>query len=146
VIGQLKTFLRKTNFHFVKASETSEQWANITSRLHEQIIALSEDTNKLRTLDERFEQSTKMLNLLRSQHEDLMVQFLAVKPVLEKAHLYIREYKRKWSQTSNENRHLRTEIKRMRGKIDDFHRAESLMHSKIDEQEITLVKLRKELK
>ena len=76
-----------------------------------------------------------MLNLLRSQHEDLILQFLTIKPVLEKAHLYVRDYKRKWSQTSDENRHLRMEIKRMRGKIDDFHRAEGLMHSKIEEQE-----------
>ncbi len=138
--------MTKTNFCYFKASETSERWANITSRLHEEIIDLSEDTNKLRTLDERLEQSTKMLNLLRSQHEDLMLQFLAVKPVLEKAHLYVREYKRKWSQTSDENRHLRTEVKRMRGKIDDFHRAESIMHSKIDEQEIIIGQLRKELR
>jgi hypothetical protein len=87
-----------------------------------------------------------MLTLLRSQHEDLLLQFLAVKPVLEKAHLYVREYKRKWSQTSDENRHLRMEAKRMRSKIDDFHRAEGLMHAKIDEQELSLTQLRKELK
>lgn len=130
----------------MKASETSERWANITSKLHEQITDLSEDTNKLRTIDERFEQSTKLLNHLRSQHEDLILQFVAIKPVLEKSHLYVREYKRKWSQTSDENRHLRIEIKRMRAKIDDFHRAEGIMHSKIDEQETTLAKLRKELK
>ncbi|CAF4150962.1 unnamed protein product, partial [Rotaria sp. Silwood2] len=128
-----------------KASETSERWANITSKLHEQVTDLSEDANRLRILDERFEQSTKILTLLRSQHEDLILQFMAVKPVLEKAHLYVREYKRKWSQTSDENRHLRMEIKRMRAKIDDFHRAEGIMHTKIDEQEINLVQLRKEL-
>jgi hypothetical protein len=34
----------------------------------------------------------------------------------------------------------------MRNKIDDFHRAEGLMHSKIDEQETKLAHLRKELK
>ncbi|CAF0728780.1 unnamed protein product [Adineta steineri] len=128
-----------------KASETSEQWVISTSKLHEQITDLSEDANKLRTLDERLEQSTKMLTLLRSQHEDLILQFMAVKPVLEKAYLYVREYKRKWSQTSNENRHLRSETKRMRSKIDDFHRAEGLMHTKIDEQEATITQLRKEL-
>ncbi|CAF0725433.1 unnamed protein product [Rotaria sordida] len=128
-----------------KASETSERWASITSKLHEQITDLSEDANRLRILDERFEQSTKMLTLLRSQHEDLILQFMTVKPVLEKAHLYVREYRRKWSQTSDENRHLRMEIKRLRAKIDDFHRAEGIMHTKIDEQEMNLVQLRKEL-
>ncbi|CAM2700904.1 unnamed protein product [Rotaria socialis] len=128
-----------------KASETSERWANITSKLHEQVTDLSEDANKLRSLDERFEQSTKMLTLLRSQHEDLILQFMTVKPALEKAHLYVREYKRKWSQTSDENRHLRMETKRLRAKIDDFHRAEGIMHTKIDEQEMSLVQLRKEL-
>jgi chromosome segregation ATPase len=133
-------------FDIFKASETSEQWANVTSRLHEQIIDLSEDTNKLRILDERFEQSTKLINLLRNQHEDLMLQYQAIKPVVEKAHLYVREYKRKWSQTSEENRHLRMENKRMRGKIDDFHRAEGLLHSKIEEQDMILTQLRKELR
>ncbi|CAF0922423.1 unnamed protein product [Adineta ricciae] len=128
-----------------KASETSEQWVVSTSKLHEQITDLSEDANKLRSLDERLEQSTKALTLLRSQHEDLILQFMGVKPVLEKAYLYVREYKRKWSQTSNENRHLRMETKRMRSKIDDFHRAEGLMHGKIEEQEATVVQLRKEL-
>ncbi len=34
----------------------------------------------------------------------------------------------------------------MRGKIEDFHRAEGIMHSKIDEQEITIGQLRKELR
>ena len=38
------------------------------------------------------------------------------------------------------------ETKRMRGKIDDFHRAEGLMHAKLEEQEISLTQLRKELK
>jgi hypothetical protein len=142
----LSTILAINYFLFRKASETSEQWVVSTSKLHEQITDLSEDANKLRTLDERFEQSTKMLTLLRSQHEDLILQFLAVKPVLEKAYLYVREYKRKWSQTSNENRHLRTETKRMRSKIDDFHRAEGLMHAKIDDQETSLAQIRKELK
>ena len=69
-----------------------------------------------------------------------------MKPVLEKAHLYVREYKRKWSQTGDENRHLRMENKRMRHKIDEFHRTEGVMHAKIDEQELGLVQLRKELK
>lgn len=87
-----------------------------------------------------------MLTLLRSQHEDLVLQFMTFKPVIEKAHLYVREYRRKWSQTSEENRHLRTETKRLRSKIDDFHRAEGLMHNRIDEQEITITQLRKELK
>ncbi|CAF4784013.1 unnamed protein product, partial [Rotaria sp. Silwood1] len=131
--------------HKEQASETSERWAYITSKLHEQITDLSEDANRLRILDERFEQSTKTLTLLRSHHEDLILQFMTIKPVLEKAHLYVREYKRKWSQTSDENRHLRMEAKRMRTKIDDFHRAEGIMHTKIDEQEMNLVQLRKEL-
>ena len=87
-----------------------------------------------------------MLNLLRSQHEDLVVQFQAMKPVLEKVHLYIRDYKRKWSQTSEENRHLRTDVKRMRAKIDEFHRAEGAMHSKLEEQELIVAQLRKELR
>jgi regulator of replication initiation timing len=129
-----------------KASETSERWANVTARLHEQITDLSEDTNKLRTLDERFDNSTKLLNLLRSQHEDLILQFQTIKPALEKVHLYVREYKRKWSQTSEENRHLRMENRRMRTKIDDYHRAEGLTHSKIEEQDLILTKLRKELR
>lgn len=107
---------------------------------------LSEDVNQLCLLDERFEQSTKVLTHLRSQHEDLVLQVLALKPALEKAHLYVREYKRKWSQTNEENRHLRAENKRMRSKIDDFHRAEGLMHTKIEEQELSLAQLRKELK
>jgi regulator of replication initiation timing len=75
-----------------------------------------------------------------------MLQFVAIKPTLEKAHLYVREYKRKWSQTSDENRYLRMEVKHMREKVDDFHRAEGLMHSKIDQQEVTLAQLRKELR
>ena len=107
---------------------------------------MREDTDKLRALEERFEQSTKTLALLRGQHEDLLLQVLAMKPALEKAHLYVREYKRKWSQTSDENRHLRIENKRMRHKIDEFHRAEGVMHAKIDEHELGLVQLRKELK
>lgn len=118
----------------------------MTSRLHEQITDLGTDATKLHALDDRFEQSTKLLTLLRSQHEDLLLQFAALKPVLEKAYLYVREYKRKWSQTSEDNRHLRLEAKRMRGKLDDFHRAEGIMHARIEEQECSLVQLRKELK
>ena len=87
-----------------------------------------------------------MLTLLRSQHEDVMLQYIALKPIVEKAYLYVREYKRKWSQIIDENRHLRSETKRMKNKIDDFHRAETLMHTKIDEQENALAQLRKELK
>jgi regulator of replication initiation timing len=64
---------------------------------------------------------------------------------VEKVHLYLREYKRKWSQVSDDNRHLRIENKRLRDKIDDFHRAEGLMHAKIEEQDIGLSHLRKEL-
>ena len=107
---------------------------------------MSEETNKLQFLDDRFEQSTKLLTFLRSQHEDLLLQFATIKPVLEKAFLISREYKRKWSQTCDENRHLRTENKRLRGKIDDFHRAENIFHNKIEEQETSLTLLRKELK
>jgi len=133
-------------FLFQKASETSERWANVTARLHEQITDLSEDFNKLRSFDERLEQSTRMFNLLRSQHEDLILQYVTIKPVLEKTHLYVREYKRKWSQTSDENRQLKMEIKRLRNKLEDFHRAEGLMHSKIEEQTTSLTQLRKELR
>lgn len=107
---------------------------------------LSEDANKLRSLDEKFEQSTKTLTILRSQHEDLILQFMNLKPALEKAHLYVREYKRKWSQTSDENRHFRMETKRLRAKIDDFHRAEGIMHTKLEEQEKAVTQLRKELR
>ena len=65
---------------------------------------------------------------------------------MEKAHVFLREYKRKWSQTNDENRHLRIENKHLRDKVDDFHRAKTLMHAKIDEQEIALNQLRKELR
>ena len=143
---EIKISIKKAVRCFLKASETSERWATVTSRLHEQIIDLSEDANKLRTLDERFDHSTKLLNLLRSQHEDLILQFQALKPAIEKAHLCVREYKRKWLQTSEENRHLRSENKRMRAKIDDYHRTEGVTHSKLEEQDIILTKLRKELR
>lgn len=131
---------------FDQASETSEQWANVATHLDEQIIDLSDDVDRLHTLDERLEQSTKIFTNLRGQHEDVHAQFLSLKPIVEKAHSYLREYKRKWSQINDENRHLRIETKRLREKIDDFHRAEKLMHAKIDEQEIALSQLRKELK
>jgi len=131
---------------FNQASETSERWATITTHLDEQIVDLSDDVERLHTLDERFEHSTKVLTLLRGQHEDFLVQFLSLKSLVEKAHIFLREYKRKWSQTNDENRHLRIENNRLRDKLDDFHRAESLMHAKIDEQEIGLNQLRKELK
>ncbi len=117
----------------------------MTTHLDEQIVDLSDDVDRLHTLDERFEQSTKVFTHLRGQHEDLLVQFLSLKSIVQKARSYLREYKRKWSQINDENRHLRIENKRLRDKIDDFHRAESLMHAKIDEQEIGLSQLRKEL-
>lgn len=129
-----------------QASETSERWASITTRLHEQFSDVSDEANKFRLLDERFDHSTKMLNLLRGQHEDVVLQFLAIKPVLEKVHLHFREYRRKWSQTNEENRHLRTDIKRMRSKIEEFHRTEGSMHSKLEEQELIVTQLRKELR
>jgi regulator of replication initiation timing len=118
----------------------------MTIHLDEQIIDLTDDVDRLRILDERFEQSTKVFTHLRGQHEDLLGQFLSLKSIVEKAHLYLREYKRKWSQINDENRHLRIENKRLRDKIDDFHRAEHLMHAKIDEQEISLSQLRRELR
>jgi regulator of replication initiation timing len=114
--------------------------------LDEQIIDLNDDVERLHTLDERFEHSTKILTLLRGQHEDILVQFLSIKSIVEKAHIFLREYKRKWTQKNDENRHLRIENKHLHDKIEDFHRAECLMHAKIDEQEIVLNQLRKELK
>ena len=118
----------------------------MATNLDEKIIDLSDDADRLRTFDERFEQSLKVFTHLRSQHEDVLVQCLSLKPLVEKVHIYLREYKRKWSQINDENRHLRIETKRLREKIDDFHRAESLMHAKIDEQETSIGHLRKELK
>ena len=129
-----------------KASDTSECWANVTSQIHEQITDLSEDLVKISLLDERFDQSTKVLTNLRTQHEDLVLQVLALKPSLEKSRLYLRELKRKLSQINEENRTLKSENKRMRSKIDDFHRAEGLMHAKLDEQETMLSQIRKELR
>jgi hypothetical protein len=133
-------------FRFNQASETSERWGSITTHLDEQIVDLNDDVEQLHTLDERFEHSTKLLTFLRGQHEDYLVQFLSLKSIVEKARIFLREYKRKWSQTSDENRHLCIENKRLRDKVDDYHRAESLMHVKIEEQEIGLSQLRKELK
>ncbi|CAF5109189.1 unnamed protein product, partial [Rotaria sp. Silwood1] len=127
------------------ASETSEQWANITAHVDEQIIDLNGDVDRLTPIDERFEQSTKVLTHLQGQHEDFLVEFLSLKKIVGKTRLYLREYKRKWLQTNDENRQLHIEIKRLRDKLDDFHRAESLMHTKIDEQDIGLNQLRKEL-
>ncbi|CAF3647727.1 unnamed protein product [Rotaria sp. Silwood1] len=128
-----------------KASETSEQWANISAHVDEQIIDLNGDVDRLTPIDERFEQSTKVLTHLQGQHEDFLVEFLSLKKIVGKTRLYLREYKRKWLQTNDENRQLHIEIKRLRDKRDDFHRAESLMHTKIDEQDIGLNQLRKEL-
>ncbi|CAF3545695.1 unnamed protein product, partial [Rotaria sp. Silwood2] len=128
------------------ASESSERWANISTHVDEQIIDLSGDVDRLASIDEHFEQSTKVLTHLRGQHEDILAEFLSVKKIVEKTNLYLREYKRKWLQINDENRHLHTEIKRLRNKLDDFHRAENLMHTKIDEQDILLSQLRKELK
>ncbi|CAF4352358.1 unnamed protein product [Rotaria sp. Silwood2] len=128
-----------------KASESSERWANISTHVDEQIIDLSGDVDRLASIDEHFEQSTKVLTHLRGQHEDILAEFLSVKKIVEKTNLYLREYKRKWLQINDENRHLHTEIKRLRNKLDDFHRAENLMHTKIDEQDILLSQLRKEL-
>ncbi|CAF4067543.1 unnamed protein product, partial [Rotaria sordida] len=127
------------------ASETSEQWANISAHVDEQLIDLSSDIDRLTSIDERFEQSTKFLTHLRDQHEDFLVEFLSLKKIVEKTRIYLREYKRRWSQINDENRHLHIEIKRLRDKIDDFHRAEKLMYGKIDEQDIALNQLRKEL-
>ena len=130
---------------FDKASDTSERWADVTMHLDEQIINLINDIDRLHIFDERFEQSTKILTNLRSQHEDFLVQFHSVKSMIEKFHLYLHEYKRKSTQINDENRHLRIETKRLREKIDDYHRTESLMHAKITEQDINLSQLRKEL-
>ncbi len=133
-----KTIVRKVKrnleilvrmFFFDQASETSERWANTTTHLDEQIVDLIDDVDRLRTLDERFEQSTKVLTNLRGQHEDLLVQFRSLKSIVGKVHLYLREYKRKWSQVSDDNLHLRIENKRLRDKIDDFYRTEGLMHT-----------------
>ncbi|CAF3995313.1 unnamed protein product [Rotaria sordida] len=44
------------------------------------------------------------------------------------------------------NRQLYFEIKRLHDRLDDYHRTENLMHAKIDEQDINLNQLRKELK
>ncbi|CAF1563814.1 unnamed protein product, partial [Rotaria sordida] len=43
------------------------------------------------------------------------------------------------------NRQLYFEIKRLHDRLDDYHRTENLMHAKIDEQDINLNQLRKEL-
>jgi chromosome segregation ATPase len=97
-------------------------------------------------LDDRFEQSTKLLAYARTQHDDVLAQFSTLKTAVGKAHVFLREYRRRWSQTNDDNRHLRTETKRMRHKIDDFHRAEGILHKKIDEQDATLTQLRQELR
>ena len=133
-------------FRFNQASETSERWGSITTHLDAQIVDLTDDAERLHTLEERFEHSTKLLTFLRGQHEDYLVQFFSLKSLVEKAHIFLRDYKRKWSQTSDENRHLRIENKRLRDRVEDFHRAESLMREKIEEQEIGLTQIRKELK
>jgi hypothetical protein len=131
-----KTIVRKVRYVeiflillFYQAPEMNERWANTTTHLNEQIVDLSEDVDRLRTLDERFEQSTKALTNLQGQHEDLLVQFRSLKSIVGKVHLYLREYKRKWSQVSDDNLHLRIENKRLRDKIDDFYRTEGLMHT-----------------
>lgn len=86
-----------------------------------------------------------MLNFLRNHHEDVVLQVTALKPVLERVNLLTREYKRKWSQTSEELRHLRTENKRLRAKVDDFHRSENALHKRLEEHESTFTQLKKEL-
>lgn len=114
--------------------------------MDEQIVDLVDDADRLHELDERFEHSIKVLTLLRGQHEDLLAQIHPLKLSVEKAHVFLREYKRKWAQTNDENRHFRIETKHLREKIEDFHRAKSTMNAKIDEQDIALNQLRKELK
>ena len=82
-----------------------------------------------------------MLANLRSQHEDVLVHYLSFKPVLEKVHIYMRNLKRQHRQINDENRHLKIENKRLREKLEDFHRAEHSMHTKIDEQQIVINQL-----
>ncbi|CAF3693774.1 unnamed protein product [Adineta steineri] len=124
-----------------KASESSEQWADITAHLDEYLLDLNDDVDKLYLFDERFEQSIKISTQLRGQYEDLVEQFLSLKTNVERLHFHIHKYKQKWLQMNDENRHLRIETKHLRDKIENFHR----IHAKNDEQEIILGQIRKEL-
>jgi regulator of replication initiation timing len=133
-------------FSLHQASETSEQWATITTHLDEKIVDIYDDVDKLHSIDQRFEQSLKIFTQLRTQHEDLVLQFLSLKSIVEKAHLYLRGYKHKWTQINDDNRRLHIENKHLHDKIDSFHRVEHVLHAKNDEQEINLGQLRKELK
>ncbi len=133
-------------FSLHQASETSEQWANITTNLDEKIVDIYHDVDKLHSVDQRFEQSLKIFTQLRTQHEDLVLQFLSLKSIVEKAHLYLHGYKHKWTHINDDNRRLHIENKHLHDKIESFHRVEHIMHAKNDEQEINLGQLRKELK
>lgn len=109
-------------------------------------MSLNEEFDRLSALDEHFEKSTKFYTNLKSQHDDFLVQFSSVKQTVDKLHSYLRQYKRKCAQTNDENHHLHMQTKILSAKIDDFHRTENLMSTKIDEQEMDLSQLRKELK
>ncbi|CAF1429218.1 unnamed protein product, partial [Adineta ricciae] len=128
-----------------KASETSEQWADLTTHLDELITDLSNETERFHLLGECFEKSIKLSNQLQLQHEDSLGQFFALKSNVAKIHLHLREYKQKSSQMHNENLHLHVEVKRLHEKIENYHRIENLMRIKSNEQEIGLQQLRKEL-
>ncbi|CAF1340250.1 unnamed protein product [Didymodactylos carnosus] len=128
-----------------KSSETSEKWAKAIQRLHDQFSDINEQLIKLRLIEERFEQTIKIITVLRSHYEDISLQTVALKPVIEKLYMYIREYKKRSTNTNEENRLYKSETKKLRTKLDDFHRAEVLMHNRLDEQELSLIQLRKEL-
>ncbi|CAF1584539.1 unnamed protein product, partial [Didymodactylos carnosus] len=128
------------------SSETSEKWAKAIQRLHDQFSDINEQLIKLRLIEERFEQTIKIITVLRSHYEDISLQTVALKPVIEKLYMYIREYKKRSTNTNEENRLYKSETKKLRTKLDDFHRAEVLMHNRLDEQELSLIQLRKELK
>ncbi|UJR13437.1 hypothetical protein I4U23_000451 [Adineta vaga] len=128
-----------------KASETSEQWVDLITHLDELITDLSNEIDRFHLLGEHFQQSTNISTQLRVQYEDLISQFLMLKSNVEKIHLYLRKSKQKSFQINEENLHLHIEIKRLREKIENYHRVENLMHTKTNEQEIGLNQLRKDL-
>ncbi|CAF1286734.1 unnamed protein product, partial [Didymodactylos carnosus] len=72
-----------------KSSETSEKWAKAIQRLHDQFSDINEQLIKLRLIEERFEQTMKIITVLRSHYEDISLQTVALKPVIEKLYMYI---------------------------------------------------------
>ena len=135
-----------TTFDGSQASETSERWSHFTDSLDVRVKSVNADLRALQPLEERLEQSIRLLSQLQSQQEEVLVQALTFPPKLEKFHSLLRQVQQRFTRLNDDNRLLSLAQRRSEEKIEHLQRRETQLHSTVEEQERTLTQLRKDLK